>query len=523
MKQTAKKILTIIVTVCLLFSLFVFNASAAGSTVAFSKSKLTVGETLTVTARFSTSSSNPMYGLECFVTYDHKVLDFVKTDDNVNKITDGKLKVVLQSAEQVNLSQIIKFKALKVGSSVISVESIVYADKNDIEQTLSGTGATVTVISASEKASSDANLKALSVSAGTLTPAFSPNITSYNVTIPYSETEFWVQATKSHSKATYVVQGSKDMKVGNNKRVVVVTAENGTTKSYTINIIRLDQNGNQVTEDPDPTDENRIEVAIGEEIKYIGEDFASDIIPAGFKVIDYVYEDKTVAAIENDEYVMLYLVDPKTDKGDFYIIGSDNAFTELIKIEVGGQIYYILPTEKVPEGCQAVSGCDINGVLVNAFKHSDPAYADFYTIYALGPQGNIGFYNYDTVEKTIQRSLGLGVTLPEQQEQETETTFLENILAMNLSEKIVAITIILIILLLIAAIIVLIVKIASSGEKKPKEKVEEIDDSQSVGFEYVSVKDPSEKPIVPIENPEFEITPKTEETVSLEDIEEDKE
>ena len=119
MKQTAKRVLTLFMTVCLLVSVFVFNASAAGSTIAFSKSKLTVGETLTVTARFSTSSGNPMYGLECYVTYDHKILNFVKTDDSVNKTTDGKLKVVLQSAGKTSLSHTITFKTIKAGNSAM--------------------------------------------------------------------------------------------------------------------------------------------------------------------------------------------------------------------------------------------------------------------------------------------------------------------------------------------------------------------------------------------------------------------
>ncbi len=509
MKQTAKRVFTLFMTVCLLVSVFVFNASAAGSTVAFSKSKLTVGESLTVTANFSSGSGNKMYGLMFFVDYNPSVLQYVSSGDgNENEITSGRIKVILSPTGQINVSKQIKFKAKKAGESTIEIKDVEYSNGTE-ERTLTGASATVKVVSESQKASSDANLKALTISAGTLTPSFSSNVTSYNVTIPYSETEFLVQATKSDSKAKVAVQGSKDMKVGNNKRVVVVTAENGTTKSYTINIIRLDQNGNQVTEDPDPTEENRIEVAIGEEIKYIGEDFSSDIIPAGFKVIDYVYEDKTVAAIGNDEYVMLYLLNPESGNGSFYIIGDDNSFTELVKIEVAGLVYYVLPTDKMPVGFKAVSGCDINGVVVNGFKSTDLAFADFYTVYAIGPQGNVGFYNFDTVEKTMQRYIEADKSLAENEEEpKSETTLLENILAMNLAEKIVAIVVILIILLLIAAIIVLIVKIASSGEKKEKKPkkqkhLEEVDDSQSVGFEYVSVTDPTEKP-------ESEITPKEE-------------
>ena len=60
MTRLFKKVLPILVIATLIISMFTINASAAGSTIAFSKNKLQVGETLTVTARFSTASGNPM-------------------------------------------------------------------------------------------------------------------------------------------------------------------------------------------------------------------------------------------------------------------------------------------------------------------------------------------------------------------------------------------------------------------------------------------------------------------------------
>ncbi len=503
MKYLAKKLIPILVILCLIVGTMALPVSAAGSSLAFSKTKLTVGETLTVTARFSTSSGNPMYALEAYITYDAKTLQYVESS-NCNKITDGKVKMVLTSDGKVSLSQTVKFKAIKAGSAQISIEQVYYVDKNNEEQSLSSDSNVVTIASASAQASSDANLKALSVSAGTLVPAFSPNVTSYNVTIPYTETELLLQATKSDSKATYTVIGNKEMKVGANKRQIVVTAENGNTKTYTINVIRLDQNGNVPEDVGNDTGENKIEVAVGDDIKYISDEISSENVPQGFSIIDYVYEGETVAAVGNDAYVMLYLVNPDGTDAAYYVINDDNSLTRVVKFKIGDSAYYILPAHEVPVGFKAVNNLQLNGVPVEAYKSEDPAYSEFYAVYAAGPQGFIGFYYFDTLDKTLQRAVGL--TFGEDVELPTENnkSFLENLFAMNIAEKIVAGTILAIIVLLIVLIIVLIIKIAISGEKKEKKVKKAIEEPvtaepENAGFEYVSLTEPKNT-----QNPETE-------------------
>ncbi len=497
MKHIAKKLIPLFVIICILIGTLAINVSAAGSTIAFSKSKLSVGETLTVTARFSTSSGDPMYALECYLTYDYKMFDYVESS-NANKITDGKIKIVLMSDGKVSLAQDIKLKAKKAGSSAISVESITYIDKNDIEKSLSSSSAPITVVSASEQASSNANLTAINVSAGTLVPTFSPNVTSYNITIPYTETEFWVQPAKADSKATYLVYGSKEMKVGANKRSIVVTAENGQTKTYTLNITRLAEDGSSVDQNgvDNNLPENSIEVLVGEETKYISEEISTDNVPKGFNIIDYVIGDKTVPAVGNNEYVMLYLVNPDGTDPSFYIINADGTYKRASKLEVGSAPYYLIPAPEIPSGYTA-NPIQINGVSMTAYKSENLELADFYLVYAIGPQGHIGFYSFDTLDKTMQRATVL-IATPEEPEEvtpETDKTIAENILAMNTAEKIVAITILLIILLLIAAIVILITKIASSAKTK-NEQFEEPEDLGEIeeGFEYIEVSNALESP-----------------------------
>ena len=519
MKTVINKIIPLIIVLSLVMSFLTVSVAAAGSSVAFSKNTLTVGETLTVTARFSTSSSDAMYGLEGYITYDPKVLEWV-SGDNCNMLTAGKVKIVMQSAGKTNLAETIRFKSLKAGTSTISLENLVYVNANDEEKSLSGCSAVVTVTNTSTQASSNTNLKGISTSSGTLTPKFNPDVTSYSVTIANDVEELWLSVSKGHDKQTYVVEGSRNMKVGLNKRVVVVTAENGAVKKYTVNITRIDSQGQQ-TEPPTEGDEplnDLSEVMVGDKQMYVVEDLTGAELPAGFKVIEYAFDGKTIPALSDNNYIILMLRLPDNSANGFYIYGNEGDFTQLTTVTVGGQNFYILPTNEIPEGYSSVNDFTIGEVAIPAFKSDKAGLGDFALVYAKGPGGYTGFYSYDTVDNTIQR-----VVFPEPEEENTEpviddtenddsTDIITSFMELNVNGKIVVITILSIIVLLVAAIIVLIVKIASAGRDNDDfedddfedEDLEE-DNSGIVGFEYVSVEDnntESEEEAIPEEKTE---------------------
>lgn len=84
--------------------------------------------------------------------------------------------------------------------------------------------------------STDNTLKELKLNNGTIN--FKSGTTTYNVTIDASETI--ISATANDVKAKITGTGNKTIKYGTNKFEVVVTAENGSTKTYTINVTRPD-------------------------------------------------------------------------------------------------------------------------------------------------------------------------------------------------------------------------------------------------------------------------------------------
>jgi hypothetical protein len=90
----------------------------------------------------------------------------------------------------------------------------------------------------------DANLYSLGVTGYSLVPSFNANTTSYSVIVPYFTTSATISATKNESHAALTGTGSKSLNVGDNSFNVVVTAEGGNAKTYTVNIHRQSNNAN---------------------------------------------------------------------------------------------------------------------------------------------------------------------------------------------------------------------------------------------------------------------------------------
>ena len=84
-----------------------------------------------------------------------------------------------------------------------------------------------------------ATLANLTVSAGTLTPAFSSTTYSYSVNVPYSTSSITLTATPTDGNATVVGDGLKNLNTGNNVFTITVTAQDEVTViTYTVTVNR---------------------------------------------------------------------------------------------------------------------------------------------------------------------------------------------------------------------------------------------------------------------------------------------
>jgi hypothetical protein len=88
--------------------------------------------------------------------------------------------------------------------------------------------------------SGNADLKALTVSAGTLSPAFDPAVTGYTVNVANSISSITVTGTPAESGAGLSAASgvSQSLNVGANVITITVTAQNGAVKTYTVTVTR---------------------------------------------------------------------------------------------------------------------------------------------------------------------------------------------------------------------------------------------------------------------------------------------
>jgi imidazole glycerol phosphate synthase subunit HisF len=91
-----------------------------------------------------------------------------------------------------------------------------------------------------EAVSSDANLAGITVSSGTLSPGFLPDIDSYTVSVDNTVESITVNATAAHPKAAVSnsAETGKALSYGSNDISITVTAEDGTKKTYTVTVTR---------------------------------------------------------------------------------------------------------------------------------------------------------------------------------------------------------------------------------------------------------------------------------------------
>jgi len=136
--------------------------------------------------------------------------------------------------------------------------------------------------------SDDASLSGLTVSKGTLTPAFDAGVTEYTVSAASDVTSITIAAAANDPKATVSGDiGEKPLNVGKNTFTVTVTAEDGTTRDYTIAVTR-----------ESPIDKNALALAIAQAEAMNGADWTADTWAALLDALGYA---KDVFANSEDQ------------------------------------------------------------------------------------------------------------------------------------------------------------------------------------------------------------------------------
>ena len=303
-KTNKLKFYSIILFSIMLFFVNIITLFASSATISVysSSSSVVVGNSFTVTIKAKSSSYFGTW--EFSPSYDTS--KFKMTSGNSSVIFYGKAK---------EKSYTYTFKAIGTGSGTIGVKSVSIRDyNNEKEMTLSKGSATVKVITQAELEASyskNNNLKSLSIEGLKLSPSFNKNTTKYTAEASANTTKINIKASVEDSRSRLSGTGSKNVAEGENKFNITVTAQNGSTKTYTVivNVI-----------DPNP-----IEVII-DEAKYTVVKRESNLgSVSGFKKSTTKIEDQEVPCLfnETNDYTLVGL---KNTDGDvtLYIYDKNN-------------------------------------------------------------------------------------------------------------------------------------------------------------------------------------------------------
>ncbi len=195
------------------------------------------------------------------------------------------------------------------------------------------TNATTTNNSTVAEKSGNANLSDLGITPHDF-KGFKYGTTSYEVVVPESTESVEVYAKTQDSKATVTGTGKKILEKGENKAEVVVTAEDGTKKTYAINIIREIQQDEYEDPEKEPENESKKE---NEEIgNGLVELKINDLVLSPeFKTNVYEYTAKYIG----EDTKLKVEAKPTDDTYEVDITGND-------KLQEGENFITILVSEK---------------------------------------------------------------------------------------------------------------------------------------------------------------------------------
>lgn len=281
--------------------------------------------------------------------------------------------------------------------------TIVAADKPDDSEpapapTPSGGGDSSAGNNPGVSLSSNNALSSLTVSAGTLTPAFDPAITEYTLSLPSQSDRLTITANPSDSRATVQGDGEISLQDGETSLSVVVTAEDGSAKAYTITVqvaqaptLFLDYNGQRLG---------------------VVKDVSQVTPPAGFapaKPITYSGDTLPIWTDVSGKRTLVYLMDEKSSAQGFYLFSQATGVQSPYLPILCGSVTYIYTD--IPKELSSVPGLTLAtvkafGQTLNGWTYNDVSLKDFCVLYLMDDAGSYGYYTYDSREETLQRFSG---------------------------------------------------------------------------------------------------------------------
>lgn len=436
-----KKLCSLVLTFCVLLALIgILPVAAAGSlNASASDNSVIIDSTVTVTLAYDGGGSG-IGSLDAEFTYDADTFQFVSCAGAAGNAGAGLVRISYFAdglTGPTTMAITLTFKAIAAGDSRFAVKTVGMWDDNDV--LLGNPNASLSVAAINPTKSANANLTSLKPSSGTLVPAFSANTTEYTIDVPYSTTSLNLSATTEDRGAKTTLSGSNTLTEGKNTRVITVTAANGTTKKYTVIIIRAPKpttttvatkpqytiatttttapgvqsttttttSATQTTTTTAPAQE-LLEVSVDGVLMSVLDTQPETEVPRGFTWDFATLRGVTVSAARNEKtgMVLLYLENSINGDKAFYIYDEENdEFFPFRTLTVKSSDYVLLD---VPASLDAPVGTasgtlEFDGNMVSAFLYTHSNLTDYTIVYATSPEGNTGLYVYDSTDGSLQR------------------------------------------------------------------------------------------------------------------------
>ena len=409
------------------------KAQASSLSLRVSTSSVKIGDTVTVSITVPAGVSATVN-----VTYPSGVFSFSSASDTASS-NGGTVSMTIGSYGSTNTKTTgtMKFKAKAAGSATFSASAPIAGNQDGDRVTVGGASASVRVKNESNDStndnsnngnhandgednthkSADNSLASLTLSSGTLSPAFKYNVTNYTAEVANDVTSVVVSAKPSNANATVEsVNGGENLAVGANKIQVVVKAENGVTATYTITVTRkesgdTDDSDTPDEEDPAGTDEPQEQCyEIGGVKMYPSEDDDETQIPEGFTLSEITLWEKAYPYWVNEtigtDMGLIYLVDENKENGAWYRISEASPYDACAFLCFKSEYGYIIATpEKLTEAAPT-------GYVSETINIEGKGTVDAYVrdgdestclIYAVNQDGVYGWYRYDVQDRTYMR------------------------------------------------------------------------------------------------------------------------
>lgn len=247
MKNTIK-ILMLSILMLILLSL-ITSVNAASARISASKSSVTAGESVTITvnvnaASWSISVGGALSGRMTGYNEDG-VNQNASKSFSLNTSTPGTYTVTMSGDVTDETSDY----ATPVSDSVIVTvtepapvepEPEKPSNNNNGGTTTKPNNNTTTNKPQETKKSSNSRLSSLRIAEGILTPEFDSKTREYTINVPNETTKLSIEAITDDSKASAKITGNDELQIGENTIEITVTAEDGSTSTYTIKAVRAD-------------------------------------------------------------------------------------------------------------------------------------------------------------------------------------------------------------------------------------------------------------------------------------------